>query len=149
MNQTNKNPFVKTALLALALTISALTPANAQLLQPNAEGLSMGLVLLNVSDVAAQQKFWVDEFDAKPIKVGQLEGVTMPGFVALFRLKPSTGPSEGTTINHMGLKVLKLSDFTARFDKGGYKYDRPRVGREDTPQTYVTGPDGFRVELVE
>ncbi len=149
MDQLNRHAFVKTTLLALALTISALTPANAQLLRPNAEGLSMGLLLLNVSDVAAHKKFWIDEFDAKPIKVGQLEGITMPGFVALFRLKPSTGPSEGSTINHMGLKVLKLSDFTARFDKGGYKYDPPRVGREDTPQTYVTGPDGFRIELVE
>jgi DNA-binding winged helix-turn-helix (wHTH) protein len=49
----------------------------------------------------------------------------------------------------MGLKLKKLSDFTARFDRDGYKYDPPRIGRETTPQTYVTGPDGFWLELVE
>jgi catechol 2,3-dioxygenase-like lactoylglutathione lyase family enzyme len=109
----------------------------------------MGLIVLNVSGVEAHKKFWVDEFDAKPVKVGELEGVTIPGFVMLFRVQPRTGPSEGSTINHMGLKVRSLSDFTARFDKGGYKYDPPRIGRENTPQTYVTGPDTFRIELVE
>jgi hypothetical protein len=83
----NRNLFLKTMLLVLAVTISALTPAYAQLLQPNAEGLSMGLLLLNVSDVAAHQKFWVDEFGAKPIKVGQLDGITMPGLVMLFRVQ--------------------------------------------------------------
>jgi hypothetical protein len=49
----------------------------------------------------------------------------------------------------MGLKVRKLADFTAKFDRGGYRYDPIRIGRESTPQTYVTAPEGFRIELVE
>ncbi len=81
--------------------------------------MTMGHVLLNVSDVAAHREFWTKQFDAKPVTVGKLEGVTIPGVVILFRLQPRTGPSEGTTINHMGLKLNKLSDFTARFDKAG------------------------------
>src|SRR5437773_1001339 len=83
------------------------TPASptAQLLQPNAGGLTMGVIVLNVTDVAAHKKFWVDEFDAKILKVGQLEGATIPGFVILFRPQAPTGPHEGTTINHMGLKL--------------------------------------------
>jgi catechol 2,3-dioxygenase-like lactoylglutathione lyase family enzyme len=117
---------------------------------PSAEaGMAMGHVLLNISDVAAHREFWTRQFDAKPVKVGKLDGVTIPGVVVLFRVQPRTGPSEGTTINHMGLKLNKLSDFTARFDKAGLKYDPPRIGRETTPQTYVTGPDTFRMELVE
>ena len=124
-------------------------PAGAQLLPRGRAALTMGHVLLNVSDVAAHRRFWTSQFDARPITVGRLDGVAIPGVVVLFRLQPSTGPSEGTTINHMGLKLNRLSDFTARFDKAGLKYDRPRVGRESTPQTYVTGPDGFRMELVE
>jgi len=139
----------RTILLVSGALLTAFIPARAQLLQPNREGLSMGLVLLNVSDVQAHRKFWVSEFDAKPIVVGKLDGVTIPGFVILFRLQARTGPAEGETINHMGLKLRKLSDFTARFDHDGYKYDPPRVGRENTPQTYVNGPDGFRMELVE
>ena len=69
-----KKAFVTTTLLVLALTLGVCSPLRAQLLQPNTEGLSMGLIVLNVSDVAAHRKFWVDEFDARPLKVGELEG---------------------------------------------------------------------------
>lgn len=109
----------------------------------------MGHVLLNVTDVAAHRSFWTTQFDARPVSVGKLDGVAIPGAVILLRRQPSTGPHEGTTINHLGLKLRKLSEFTARFDRDGFKYDPPRIGRESTPQTYVTGPDGFRMELVE
>jgi catechol 2,3-dioxygenase-like lactoylglutathione lyase family enzyme len=142
---------MKKVLAAIAVAVFALdvSAPRAQLLQPNAGGLTMGVVVLNVTDVAAHKKFWANEFDAKLVKVGKLEGATIPGFVMLFRPQAATGPSEGSTINHMGLKLKKLSDFTARFDRDGYKYDPPRIGRETTPQTYVTGADGFRIELVE
>src|SRR3954468_14867482 len=142
---------MKRVLAAVACLMfgGAVSAPYAQLLQPNEGGLTMGVIVLNVSDVAAHKKFWVDEFDATAVKVGQLEGATIPGFVILFRPQAATGPSEGSTINHIGLKLKKLSEFTAKFDKGGYKYDPPRIGRETTPQTYVTGPDGFRIELVE
>ena len=136
------------AIAAMAVWSRTSTVA-AQLFPRGDDVMTMGHVLLNVSDVAAHRDFWMKQFDAKPVTVGKLEGVTVPGVVVLFRLQPRTGPSEGTTINHMGLKLNKLSDFTARFDKAGLKYDPPRIGRETTPQTYVTGPDTFRMELVE
>jgi catechol 2,3-dioxygenase-like lactoylglutathione lyase family enzyme len=133
----------------VALMLAAVVRAHAQLFPPNDLGMTMGHVLLNVSDVEAHRTFWIRQFDAKPITVGKLQGVTIPGAAILFRLQQRTGPSEGTTINHLGLKLLKLSDYTARFDAAGLKYDPPRIGRENTPQTYVTGPDTFRMELVE
>lgn len=142
---------LRTALLvAAAAALFARTHTlNAQLFPPAGDGMTMGHVLLNVSDVAAHRRFWTTQFDAKPVTVGKLEGVTIPGVVVLFRLQPPTGPSEGTTINHMGLKLNSLAAYTTRFDKAGLKYDPPRVGREKTVQTYVTGPDTFRMELVE
>jgi catechol 2,3-dioxygenase-like lactoylglutathione lyase family enzyme len=147
-----RNTRLRTALivsLAAAALFTGRHPLHAQLFPSDSIGLTMGHVLLNVSDVAAHREFWTKQFDAKPVTVGKLEGVTIPGVVILFRLQPRTGPSEGTTINHMGLKLNKLADYTARFDKAGLKYDPPRIGRETTPQTYVTGPDTFRMELVE
>jgi len=143
---------LRTALIVAivaAASFARVYPVRAQLFPAAYGGMTMGHVLLNVSDVAAHREFWTKQFDAKPVTVGKLEGVTVPGVVILFRLQPRTGPSEGTTINHMGLKLNKLSDFTARFDKAGLKYDPPRIGRETTPQTYVNGPDTFRMELVE
>jgi hypothetical protein len=136
-------------LAVAAALVMTLARADAQLFPPNELGMKMGHVLLNVSDVEAHRTFWMRQFDAKPITVGKLQGVTVPGVAVLFRLQTRTGPSEGTTINHMGLKLLKLSDYTARFDAAGLKYDPPRIGRENTPQTYVNGPDTFRMELVE
>ena len=149
MNRKKINVSASVRLLVLMLALAVRAPLHAQLLQPNAEGLSFGLVLANVTDVAAHKKFWVDAFDAKLIRVGQLDGATIPGFVILFRPQAPTGPHEWTTINHMWLKVQKLSYAMARWDKGGYKYDPPRIGREKTPKTYVTGPEGFRMEIVE
>lgn len=143
-----KHPFLS-AVGVCVFFLGWLTSASAQLFPQGDAVMTMGHVLLNVSDAAAHREFWTSQFDARPLKVGTLEGVTIPGTVILFRVQPRTGPSEGTTINHLGLKVKKLSDFTARFDKAGLKYDPPRIGREKTPQTYVTGPDTFRMELVE
>jgi catechol 2,3-dioxygenase-like lactoylglutathione lyase family enzyme len=143
---------VRTALfVAVALTavFARQRTVDAQLFPPGDDRMTMGHVLLNVSDVDAHRQFWTTQFDAKPVRVGKLEGITVPGVVVLFRQQPRTGPSEGTTINHMGLKVKSLAAYTARFDKAGLKYDPPRVGRETTPQTYVTGPDTFRMELVQ
>lgn len=138
-----------TPALVMAIVLVGLARVGAQLFLPDDLGMRMGHVLLNVSDVDAHRTFWTRQFDAKPITIGQLQGVTIPGVVILFRQQNSTGPSEGTTINHMGLKLRKLADYTARFDAAGLKYDPPRIGRETTPQTYVTGPDTFRMELVE
>ena len=140
---------MRCTLVLAAMIVAALVPADAQLLPPNDIGMTMGHVLLNVSDVDAHRNFWTRQFDAKPVTVGTLQGVTIPGVVIVFRRQDRTGPSEGTTINHLGLKVRKLADYTARFDAAGFKYDPPRIGRETTPQTYVTGPDTFRMELVE
>jgi catechol 2,3-dioxygenase-like lactoylglutathione lyase family enzyme len=133
----------------MAVIVLAISRPEAQLLPPNEIGMRMGHVLLNVSNVEAHRTFWIKQFDAKPVTVGKLQAITIPGLVVVFRAQQRTGPSEGTTINHLGLKLLKLSDYTARFDAAGLKYDPPRVGRESTPQTYVTGPDTFRMELVE
>jgi hypothetical protein len=133
---------------ALAAAVVVAATAHAQLL-PSENGLAAGHVLLNVSDVDAHHNFWTRHFDATPVRVGTLRGVTVPGIVVLFRRQDRTGPSDGTTINHMGLKLRKLSDYISRFDASGTKYEPPRVGRESTPQTYVYGPDTFRMELVE
>ena len=136
------------ALVALLL-IARGGPVFAQLLPANELGMSMGHLLVNVTDVDAHTRFWVTQFEAVPVTVGQLRGVKIPGLVVLFRRQTPTGPGDGETINHLGLKLIKLSDFTARFERAGFAFERPRVGRENTPQTYVTGPDTFRIELVE
>ena len=111
--------------------------------------MRMGHVHLNVRNVEAHKKFWVEQIGAKAIRVGKVEGVEIPGMILLFRKQEPTGTVAGSVIDHLGLKVLKLDDLVARFKAAGSKVEEPRIGRENTPQTYVTGPDEFRMELVE
>ena len=135
--------------LAACLCLALVSPVAAQLLPPSEAGITMGHVHLNVRDVEAHRKFWIEQIGAKPVKLGRLEGVSVPGLILLFRKQDPTGPVAGGVINHLGLKVRKLSDLTAVFEKHGSKVEPSRIGRENTPQTYVIGPDDFRMELVE
>ena len=75
---------MRTAFLALVFAMTV-APADAQLLPVNDTGMVMGHVLVNVTNVDAHKKFWMESFDAKPVKVGTLEGVTIPGLVLFFR----------------------------------------------------------------
>ena len=138
-----------TKLLAAGLALALIRPAVAQLRAPDDKGLTMGHVHLNVRDVEAHRKFWIEQIGAKPVKLGRLEGVSIPGMILLFRKQDPTGPVTGEVINHMGLKVKKLSDLLDRFHAAGFQTEKVRIGRENTPQSYVIGPEEWRMELVE
>jgi extradiol dioxygenase family protein len=133
----------------VSLFVALLQRAAAQMLPPNDVGMTMGHVHLNVRDVAAHKKFWVEQIGAKPVRLGTIEGVRIPGLLILLRQREPSGTVAGSVINHLGLKVLKLQDMIARFEAAGTPVEPPRIGRENTPQTYVIGPDEFRMELVE
>ena len=136
-------------LLIAGFCLILLQPAAAQLLSPNEAGVTMGHVHLNVRDVAAHKKFWLEEIGATPIQLGRLEGVQVPGLQIFFRQQEPTGTVAGSVINHLGLKVLKLDVLLERFQAAGTKFEEPWIGRENTPQVYVIGPDEFRMEIVE
>jgi extradiol dioxygenase family protein len=136
-------------LLTVSLSLMLLLPAAAQMLPPNEVGMTMGHVHLNVRDVAVHKKFWVEQIGAKPVRLGTIEGVQIPGLLIFLRQREPSGTVAGSVINHLGLKVLRLDDLIARFEAAGTPVEKPRIGRENTPQTYVIGPDEFRMELVE
>src|SRR4051812_5535982 len=133
----------------LLLILVFLLPAEAQLAAPNDGGMRIGHVHLNVRNVEAHKKFWVEQIGAKAVRIGSVEGVEIPGLLILFREQEPTGTVAGSVIDHLGLKVKKLDELIARFQAAGSEVEKPRIGRENTPQTYVIGPDQFRMELVE
>jgi catechol 2,3-dioxygenase-like lactoylglutathione lyase family enzyme len=89
----------------VALGMAIVGAAQAQLLPPNAAGVTMGHVHLNVKNVEAQKKFWMDLFGATPLQREGLQGVKVPGMLILFTQKDSAAPSEGAVIDHFGFKV--------------------------------------------
>src|SRR5580704_13488186 len=101
-------PAMRLVLAWLAASV-LLTPAQAQLAPPNAAGVSMGQVHLNVKDIEAQRTFWTTQFGAHSLKREGLQGVMMPGMLILFSKRDYSGGSEGTMMDHFGLKVPSLS----------------------------------------
>jgi catechol 2,3-dioxygenase-like lactoylglutathione lyase family enzyme len=129
-----------TTAAAFLLLSSAL---HAQLAPFNDTGVVMGHLHLNTADVAAQKKFWVGTLGAKPVKLGNNEGVSIPGAIILFKAAPPSGPTEGSTVNHVGVSVASLESYPAKLDAEGLQYVRNPNGK----QIMITGPDGLKLEL--
>ena len=107
------------------LCVPLLTPAVAQLLPPNQAGIAMGHVHLNVRSIEAQQKFWVEQFGATVVR----SGVKLPGMLILFQQREATGGTEGTVVDHLGLKVRSLAETLARLRAAGFAIRREFTGR--------------------
>src|SRR5437867_4500351 len=130
-----------TSWLALAAS------ATAQLQPPNEAGLTMGHIHLNVKDVEAQKKFWVEQYGATPLKSERLPGVKVPGMLVLFRQQEPSGGSVGTVVDHIGLKVRNLAEALKGCEGAGFKIQPEFKGSEGFPNGYCFGPDGLKIEL--
>jgi catechol 2,3-dioxygenase-like lactoylglutathione lyase family enzyme len=130
-------------LAGFALAGSAL----AQLAPPNEAGVMMGHVHLNVRDVEAQKRFWIGMFAAAPLRKEGLPGVKIPGMLILFRRQEPNGGSEGTTMDHFGLKVPNLAEALDRCRTVECQVQREFKGTEGFPNAYLIGPDKVKVEL--
>jgi len=136
-------------MLAPLVAVVFLAPAEAQLAAPNEAGVAMGHVHLNVRDVDAQKKFWIEQFAAVPLKKEGLQGVKIPGMLILMRKQAPTGPSEGTMMDHFGLKVPNTAAVVKSCRAAGYQIQREFKGTEGFPNAYVIGPDDVKVEIQE
>src|SRR5580698_8415816 len=103
-------------LLPLIIPLMTLAPlALAQLAPPNAAGVSMGHLHLNVKDVDESKKFWVDELGGTPVKKGPLDMVSFPGALVVLKKADPTGGTEGSSVNHVSFLVRDLSQDLARW----------------------------------
>jgi catechol 2,3-dioxygenase-like lactoylglutathione lyase family enzyme len=144
---------VKTFVAAIWLASNfAAGAAFAQTFPPNEAGVTLGHLHLNSRDVEANKKIFVGmggvalKIDGAPI-----DYVRFPGVMVLLNLPPgpppSTGPSEGTVINHVGFWVPNVQDAVAHWKAAGVSVEPGRNGRTD--QAYVVTADGLRVEILE
>jgi catechol 2,3-dioxygenase-like lactoylglutathione lyase family enzyme len=136
-------------LVIASLSLSLPPSAYAQLAPPNDAGVSMGHVHLYVKDVDLQKKLWIEHFGAAPLQKEGLAGVKLPGVLILFTQRPSTGGSEGTVMDHFGLKVRNLAEVLHRWRAAGYQVQREFKGTEGFPNAYLIGPDDVKIELQE
>ena len=135
--------------LILVLTCAVLLPAGAaqaQLLAPNATGVSMGHLHYFVRDMAASRKFWMD-LGATPVMLGTREVLRFPGVTVLLSQGEPSGNSEGTVVNHVGFQVPNVRATLSRMFDLGYRIQLAatltgKVGN-------VWAPEGERVEFME
>jgi catechol 2,3-dioxygenase-like lactoylglutathione lyase family enzyme len=133
-----KSTIASVFLLAAAFAM----PAAGQLATPNAAGVSLGHIHLYVSDVPAQQKFWV-AMGGVPVANQKLEMIQFPGVFILLRRGETKGGTVGSIVNHIGFVWKDLAAAIAKWQAAGYKIEQ----NADPDHGYILGPDGIRLEF--
>src|SRR5580765_7415912 len=100
-------------LFSLILTLAPL--ALAQLPPPNAAGVSMGHLHLNVKDIDESKKFWVDQLGGTPTKLGANDVVKFPGVLVFLKKADPSGGTEGSVVNHVGFLVRDINGCLAKW----------------------------------
>jgi predicted enzyme related to lactoylglutathione lyase len=146
-------------LVATTICLAVLAvPAIAQLDNTKAP-IVIGHYHLNVTSVEAHKKFWVDTLGGTATKIGKVDAIRFPGVLLLLRVQKPTGPTKGTTFDHIGFAVPDVPATTTKVVANGYQLTvgrEPPPGQTASPPTagtygrfsYLVGPDGVKVELV-
>jgi|SRR6266850_1222179 len=152
--------------LAVLFVLAPVSPVFAQLLVAKGGPVVYGHHHLNVSNIDASKKFFVDTLGGTLIKVGanNAEIVKFPNVLIFFRPQAPTGGTKGTTANHIGFSVPNLRQAVDKVKANGYRMitreeaapDRkveddiagpPPAGGSSI--AFIMGPDDTKVELVE
>jgi catechol 2,3-dioxygenase-like lactoylglutathione lyase family enzyme len=145
----------------LIASIVGLLPLSVSLFaQPsvaNQSGVSVGLVHLIVRNPEEHKKLWVDMLGAQVTSSGSLQLLELPGlFITLEKGEP-IGPSNGSSVNHIGLWIKDHDDVKAKVIAAhltiiseNYKAAEC-ASAPGTPacQMTVSFPDGVGVEFTE
>ena len=127
----------------LAIAILWVTPALAQLVEPNQVGVRMGHVHLVVKDVDAQKQFWISVMGGTLVKNGALELIQFPGVFVMLRKGEPSAPPAGTIVDHFGFIVKDMPGALARWKAADIKIEPT----ENPNEVYLHAPDGIRLEV--
>jgi catechol 2,3-dioxygenase-like lactoylglutathione lyase family enzyme len=141
---------MKTHLLVLTVVAGvcgfAARPASAQLVAPNAAGVSIGHVHVNASDVDAQVRFWT-AVGGKIVQREKLTMVQFPGIYVLLRKQDYSGGTDGSSVNHIGFSVRDFDGSVAKWKAAGLTWEPGRPSPDG--QGFLVAPDKIRVEIFE
>jgi len=128
----------------LVLAVVAAAPLAAQLASPNSAGAAIGHVHLNVTDIAAHQKFWA-LVGGIPVNNEKLMMMQFPGIYVILRKQDSTGGTVGSNINHFGLHVKNVDEWIPKWKAAGLTIEPGN----NPKQMFLTAPDNVRLEIIE
>jgi catechol 2,3-dioxygenase-like lactoylglutathione lyase family enzyme len=127
----------------LLLASLAVSPLLAQLARPNAEGVTMGHVHLNVRDVEAHKAFWAGIMGGKVVRNGPLEMIEFPGVYILLRQTEAPAPPAGSVVNHFGFVVRDMPGALEKWKANNLKIEPTQNPNE----VFVYAPDEIRLEV--
>ncbi len=133
-------------------------PAAAELINQDAPVI-VGHYHLNVTSIPEHRRFWVDTLGGKAVKIGRVDAIEFPDVYLLLHEQTPSGPTRGTTFDHIGFAVPDVPALTTKVVANGYALTvgrEPAPGETASPPTagnygrfsYLVGPDGVKVELV-
>ena len=144
---------------AVALLVAA-PRATAELLNTEASVI-VGHYDLNVTSIDEHLRFWVDTLGGTVADFGDsnVAVIEFPDIYIVLRESAPTGPTRGTTFDHIGFAVPDVPALTTEVVANGYQLTvgrEPAPGETASPPTagnygrfsYLLGPDGVKVELV-
>src|SRR6266481_5156892 len=130
----------------ISLIVFLAPVALAQLPPPNAAGVSMGHLHLNVKDIEENKKFWVDQLGGRSTKLGANEVVKFPGALVFLKKADPTGGSEGSVVNHIGFLVRDLNECLTKWKANSVKIMSQNPANH---QVFLLSPDGVKIEIYE
>jgi catechol 2,3-dioxygenase-like lactoylglutathione lyase family enzyme len=149
------------ATVALILAVAPL--ASAQLTAAQDGPIVYGHHHLNVTDIAAHKKFWVDTLGGTAVPFGGGELFKFPNVLVFVTEREPTGGTKGTTVNHIGFTVPSTRAMVAKLRAAGYPIvtqaelppalavedDMAYIADQDTYIAFVLAPDDVKVEILE
>lgn len=158
---------MKRTLIVLTLLLWLPTSqALAQLVAAKDGPIVYGHHHLNVTSADEHKKFWVNALGGVAVMIGNpaREIIKFPNALVFLNVRPPTGPTKGSTMNHIGFSVPSLRPVIEKVKANGFRM----VTAEEAPAgikvendiglatggdvsgiAYAMGPDGVKVELVE
>ncbi|MET0166709.1 MAG: VOC family protein, partial [Vicinamibacterales bacterium] len=126
------------------LLLSLLTPAaaRADLAPFNGVGITFAHVHLFVKDIEVHKTFWTDVMGGTLVVNWPLQMIEFPGAYVVLTERESSGPPDGSVLNHFGFVYKDLPATLARWKAMGAD---ARPGGNGN-QGYVWGPDGINIE---
>jgi catechol 2,3-dioxygenase-like lactoylglutathione lyase family enzyme len=149
------------ALGAIALfVVLPSSPASAQLLTAKDAAIVYGHHHLNATSIDEHKKFWVETLGGTAIKAGNFDVVKFPNVLIFLSARAQSGPTKGSSLNHIGFSVPNLRQVVDRVKANGYRMvtaeEAPAgvtvkddIGVTGSGIAYALGPDDVKVELLQ
>ena len=150
---------IAVAFVALLVGIPA-SRASAQILVARDGPIVYGHHHLNATSIDEHRKFWVDTLGGTAIKAGTFDVVKFPNVLIFLNARAPSGPTKGSSLNHIGFSVPNLRQVVDKVKANGYRM----VTAEEAPAgvavkddigvtgngiAYALGPDDVKVELLQ